>query len=128
MPIGYLVGVALVSWSVACALTSWRRLGPLSELPAIIVNELPFITALLLVASTVLALVDGDLASAGGVAGAVVALLALAGLVEVVRRALRADAALHNDGRAKRPWGRIVHAPFLAARRDVVRVRGLAYG
>ena len=82
----------------------------------------------LLVASTVLALIDGDLGSPGGAAGAAVALLALAGLVVIVRRALRAHAALHNAGRPGRPWGRILRAPFFPGRLDVVRVRGLAYG
>jgi acetyl esterase/lipase len=82
----------------------------------------------LLSASTVLAFVDGDLDSAGGAAGAGVALLALAGLVLVVYRATLAHAALHNSGRPRRPWGRILRAPFFPGRRDVVRVRGRAYG
>src|SRR5690242_12581197 len=42
--------------------------------------------------------------------------------------ALRAHAALHNTGRPRRPWGRILRAPFFPGRRDVIRVRGLAYG
>jgi hypothetical protein len=84
--------------------------------------------AYLLIASTVLALAEGDLESPGGAAGAAVALLALAGLVVVVRRELRAHAALQNTGRPKRPWGRILRAPFFPGRLDVVRVRGLAYG
>ena len=46
----------------------------------------------------------------------------------MVRRALRAHAALHNTGRPRRPWGRILRAPFFPGRRNVVRVRGLAYG
>jgi len=82
----------------------------------------------LLIASTVLALVDGDLDSPGGAVGAAVALLALAGLVVVVCRAMRAHAALRNAGRPRRPWGRILRAPFFPGRLDVVRVRGLAYG
>jgi acetyl esterase/lipase len=45
-----------------------------------------------------------------------------------VRRELRAPAALRNAGRPRRPWGRILRAPFFPGRRDVVRVRGLAYG
>ena len=31
-------------------------------------------------------------------------------------------------GRPERPWSRILRAPFFPGRRDVVRVRGLAYG
>jgi acetyl esterase/lipase len=128
MPIGYWWTVAFTSWGVGCALTRWRWLGSLTAIPALVAGELPFIVGYLLIASTVLALVDGDLDSPGGAAGAAVALLALAGLVVVVRRAMRAHAALHNAGRPRRPWGRILRAPFWPGRRDVIRVRGLAYG
>jgi len=128
MPVGYWWTVAVLSWGVACALTRWRRLGPFSKIPALLASELPFIVGYLLIASTVLALADGDLDSPGGAVGAVVALLALAGLVVVVRTALRAHAVLHNAGRPERPWGRILRAPFFPGRREVVRVRGLAYG
>ncbi|MFY9652287.1 hypothetical protein, partial [Trebonia sp.] len=96
MPVGYWWTIALYSWGVVCALTRWRRLGSFSAIPALLASELPFIVGYLLVASTVLALVDGDLDSAGGAAGATVALLALAGLVVIVHRALRAHAALRN--------------------------------
>jgi acetyl esterase/lipase len=128
MPIGYWWTVALVSWGVACALTRWRRLGAYSAIPALLVGELPFIVGYLLIASTVLALVDGDLDSPGGAVGAAVALLALAGLIVVVCRAMRAHAALGNAGRPRRPWGRILRAPFFPGRPDVIRARGLAYG
>ena len=128
MPIGYWFPVALYSWGVVCALTRWRRLGSFSAIPALFTSELPFIIGYLLIASTVLAFADGDLDSTGGAAGAAVALLALAGLVVVVRRALRAHAALRNAGRPGRPWGRILRAPLFPGRLDVVRVRGLAYG
>src|SRR5215469_6815011 len=96
MPIGYWWTVALVSWGVACALTRWWRLGSFSAIPALLASELPFIMGYWLIAWTVLALVDGDLDSPGGAVGAAVALLALAGLVVVVCRAMRADAALRN--------------------------------
>ena len=125
MPIGYWWSVALIFWGVACALTRWRRLGSFSAIPALLASELPFVVGYWLIASTVLALVDGDLDSPGGAAGAAVALL---GLGVVVRRALWAHAALHNTGRPRRPWGRILRAPFFPGRPDVVRVRGLAYG
>ena len=128
MPVGYWWPVALASWGVVCALTRWRRLGSFSAIPALIANELPFIVGYLLIASTVLALVDGDLHSPAGAAGAAVALLALAGLMVVVGSAMRAHAALRNAGRPRRPWGRILRAPFFPGRLDVVRVRGLAYG
>ena len=128
MPFGYLCSVALVSWGVACALTRWRRLGSFSAIPALVVSELPFIVGYLLVASTVLALAEGDLDSPGGIACAAVALLSLTGLVVIVRRALRAHAALNNSGKPRRPWGRILRAPFFPGRPDMVRVRGLPYG
>ena len=128
MPIGYLWTVALVSWGVVCALTRWRKLGSFSAIPALLVSELPFIVGYWLIASTVLALADGDLGSPGGAAGVAVALLALAGLLVVVCRAMRAHVALHNAGRPGRPWGRILRAPFFPGGPDVIRVRGLAYG
>ena len=68
MPIGYLWTVALVSWGVACALTRWRRLGSFAAIPALVVSELPFLVGYLLIASTVLALADGDLGSPAGAA------------------------------------------------------------
>ena len=128
MPVGYLFTVALSSWGVACALARWRRPGAMSAIPALVVNELPFMLGYLLSASTVLALVDGDLDSPAGVAGAGVALLALAGLGVVVHRAMPAHEALHNTGRPRRPWGRILRAPLFPGRRDVVRVRNRTYG
>ena len=128
MPLGYLWAVALVSWGVVCALTRWPRLGPFSAIPALLVSEMPFIVGYLLTASTVLALAEGDLDSPGGAVGAAVALLALAGLVVIVRRALRAHTAMRTAGKPRRPWGRILRAPFFPGRRDVARVRGLAYG
>ena len=102
MPVGYWWTVAVVSWGVACALTRWPRLGPFAAIPALVASELPFIVGYLLIASTVLALADGDLDSPGGAAGAAVALLALAGLVVVVRRATaRArGAAQHRQAEA----------------------------
>ena len=127
MPIGYWWTVAVVSWGVGCALTRWHRLGWFAAIPALLVSELPFIVGYLLMGSTGLAFVEGDLDSPGGAAGAGAALLALAGLVVVVGRALRAHAALGNAGRPRRPWGRILRAPFFPGRLGVVRVRGLAY-
>jgi acetyl esterase/lipase len=126
MPVGYWCAVA--GWGVACALSRWRRLGSFSAIPALLASELPFLLGYYLIASSVLALVDGDLDSAAGVAGAVVALLAVAGLTVVVCRALRAHAALSNAGRPGRPWGRIMRAPFFPGRLEVSRVRGLRYG
>src|SRR5581483_8278139 len=112
MPVGYWWTVATVSWGVGCALTQWRRLGWLSAMPALITSELPFIVGYFLIASTGLALAEGDLGSPGGAAGTAAALLALAGLVVLVSRAMRAHAALRNIGPPRRPWGRLLRAPF----------------
>jgi acetyl esterase/lipase len=117
-----------VGWAAACALTSWRRLGLLAQIPALVVNELPFLAGYLLIASTALALAQGDLDSAGGVIVGVAVVVVLAGLVVIVRRALRADAALGNPTTARRPWRRILTAPLPAVRRDVVRIRNISYG
>jgi acetyl esterase/lipase len=128
MPIGLLVPVVLVGWGTACALSSWRRLGGLARVPALVTNELPFLAGYLLIASCALALALGDLASLGGVIVGVAALVVLLGLVVIVRRSLRADAALHNPTPVRRPWRRILMAPLPAFRRDVVRVTNLSYG
>jgi hypothetical protein len=98
MPLGYIFAVAILSWGVACALTRWSMLGLLAAIPALLGNELPFLVAYLLIADTVLAWTEGDLATPGGAAAAGVALLVLAGLVLVVRRAMRAHAAMGNTG------------------------------
>jgi acetyl esterase/lipase len=128
VPVGLLVPVVLVGWGTACALTCWRRLGAVARVPALVTNELPFLGAYLLVASTALALAQGDLGSVGGVVVAVAAVVVLLGLAVIVRRALRADAALGNAAPARRPWGRILLAPLPAFRHDVVRIRNLSYG
>ena len=128
MPIGYWFPVALYSWGVVCALTRWRRLGSFPAIPALLASELPFIVGYLLVALTVLALIDGDLGSPGGAAGAAVALLALAGLPG---HSAPCDARTRGVRNASRRGGR--QAVSCAPRSPpagslVVRVRGLAYG
>jgi acetyl esterase/lipase len=128
MPIGLLVPVALVGWGAACALTCWRRLGVVARVPALVTNELPFAAAYLLVASLALALAQGNLDSVGGVVVGTAAVVVLAGLAVIVRRALRADRALGNPEQSSRPWARTMLAPLPAFRRDVERIRNLHYG
>jgi len=128
MPIGLLVPFVLVGWSTACALTSWRRLGGVARVPALVVNELPFFAGYLLIASTALAAAQGDLDSVSGVIVGVAVLVVLLGLAVIVRRSLQADAALHNSTPVRRPWRRILMAPLPAFRRDVRRVRNLSFG
>jgi Prolyl oligopeptidase family len=152
VPFGYLFTTALL------ALATWFALAPprprqssptnksywLGFLP----NELPFVAFLLLLASTLLALAQGDLATPVGWVGFALAVLASVGLVIVVRRALRTgpviDRAL-NEGlgtdwrseidpelatrlRRRLPLARILFAPILHRRRDVERVANISYG
>ena len=128
MPIGLLVPVVLVGWGTASALTCWRRLGALVRLPALVTNELPFAAAYLLIVSMALALAQADLDSVGGAIIGVAAVVVLAGLAVIVRRALRADHALGSVDRPPRPWTRILRAPLRAFRRDVAVTGDLSYG
>jgi acetyl esterase/lipase len=128
VPIGLLVPVVLVGWGAACALTCWRRLGPLARVPALVTNELPFAAAYLLVVSLALALAQGDLGSVGGVVNGAAAGVVLVALAAIAFRALRADRALGNPERPSRSWTRILLAPLPAVRRDVERIRNLRYG
>jgi acetyl esterase/lipase len=127
MPVGLLVPVVLVGWGAACALTRVRRLGGVVRVPALVTSELPFLGGYLLIASTALALAQGDLDSVGGVVVGVAALVVVLGLVLIVGRALRADAALGNPTPARRPWRRILVAPLPAFRPGVVRIGDLPY-
>ena len=70
LPIGYLITVALAAWCTLFALAPPR---PAHSSPSnvsfwfgYLVNELPFLVFYWLLASTVLALVQGDLGSTGG--------------------------------------------------------------
>jgi len=128
VPVGLLVPVVLVGWGTACALTRWQRLGRVAQIPALVANELSFFGGYLLIASVALALAQGDLDSLWGVIVGATALVVLAGLVVIVGRALRADAALGNPRPARRPWRRILMAPLPAFRREVVRISDLSYG
>jgi acetyl esterase/lipase len=128
MPIGLLVPVVLVGWAAVCALTCWGWLGVFGRVPALVVNELPFAAGYLLIASIALALAQGDLDSVGGVVVGVAGMVVLVGLCVIVRRALRADQALGITDPPPKPWGRILRAPLPAFRREVVRMRNLAYG
>jgi len=84
-----------------------------------------------LAASSVLAFVQGDLASPGGLVAFAVAVLTAAGLAVLIRRALATGAVLRRAlaadagielPPARRPWAHILLAPFAVRRRDVVRV------
>jgi acetyl esterase/lipase len=128
MPYGLLIGVLIVAWGVACALTRWSRLGVAARIPALVVSEMPFAFGYLVTASTILALVQGGLDSPGGVVVAALVAAVLLGLVVIVRRALRAHRVLRNPDPPRRPWGQILRAPLPASRRGIVAVRNLSYG
>jgi hypothetical protein len=99
MPIGYLVTSSLLACGVLGALAPPRRpfiVGALSFVAGFALSELPFIAAAWLVVSTVLALDQTGLGSLVGIAAAAVAILAMAGLLLVVRRALLTGPALER--------------------------------
>ena len=157
MPIGYLVNVGLLASCTLFALTPPRprQTSPsnLSFWFGFLANELPFIALYLLVASTLLAIGQGDISRAdldspgGWVTFAVVA-LTIVGLGLVAWRGLRAGPAVEhalNEGlgatwrrtvddgksagaRRRLPLARILFAPFIFRRRDVQRVRNISYG
>jgi len=147
MPIGYPI-TTLVACGVLGALAPPRRpfiLGVLSFVAGFALNELPFIAAAWLVASTLLALDQTGRGSPVGVAAAVVAVLAMPGLVLIVRRALLTGPALERaltdglgagwrrDVGAARSGrrvisGRVLFAPFWMRRPGVTRIANLRYG
>lgn len=148
MPIGYLVTTSLVACGVLGALAPPRRpfiVGALSFVAGFALNELPFIAAAWLAVSTLLALDQTGLGSPVGVAAVVVAILAMAGLLLVVRRALLTGPVLEQaltiglgagwrgsvgDARTRRRImsGRVLFAPFLMRRSGVTRIANLSYG
>lgn len=152
VPFGYLWTVLLLGWCTVFALAPPRprRSSPsnLSYRFGFLVNELPFVALYSLFASTGLAVAEGDIGSAVSWVALAVAVVTPAGLVVVVRRALRAGPAVEqalNDGlgagwrtaidaglaaglRRRLPWARILFTPLLVGRRDVERVANLRYG
>ncbi|MFF2268793.1 alpha/beta hydrolase [Cellulosimicrobium cellulans] len=146
-PIGYVVVVAVVGWCTFFAVVAPRRphvLARASWIFGMVVNEVPFLAIYLVVASTALAAVEGDLRTTGGRVTAGAAVVVTAGLVVVAWRGIRSDRSVRRalaEGlgpdwrdrldaplRRHRPWARILLTPFVRSRRDVERVRNIAYG
>jgi acetyl esterase/lipase len=141
MPIGYVIPVVLIAFCTTVAVIGPR---PPHSTPSywgywatFQINEQPFVAFYLLAIPTVLAFAQGDLASPGGLAAFAVAVLTVAGLAVLVRRALRAGPAVRRalaDGAGidlplrRRPWAHILFAPLSVRRRDVTRVSNIAYG
>jgi acetyl esterase/lipase len=144
MPIGYLIATTLVASCTVVALAPPRpRHSSPSNLSywfGFLVNELPFVAFYWLLASTVLALGQGDLNSPVGWVAFGIAVLATVGLVVVAWRGLRAQPAVDRALterlgagaavrlRSRPPLARILFAPFFFRRRDVERIANVPYG
>ncbi len=153
MPIGYLVTVALVASGTLSALAPPRRpraLVRMSWLSSAVINELPFVALVLLLAATGLAIGEGDVDSPGGWVLVGVAVLTMLGLLVVARRGLRAvpalddalseglgpgwraaiDAEMAAGLRRRLPLARILLWPFPGLSRPgaVERVANIVYG
>jgi acetyl esterase/lipase len=151
VPIGYLWTVTVLALGTVLALAPVRLpgiLGALSFRLGLLVSELPFVVFALLLASTVLALGQGDIDSAAGWVVLGAAVLTAVGLGVVVWQALRArpvvdralreglgagwraavDPGMAGRLRRRRPYARILVRPVLVRRRDVERLADLSYG
>jgi acetyl esterase/lipase len=151
VPIGFLVTVGLVAWCTLLALVPLRRpfvLGAVSVFFGLVLNELPFVALYYLLASTLLVIGQVNVGSPGGGAAAGLAVLAVAGLVVVTWRGLRAgpaagralseglgagwradlDAGMAAGLRRRLPLARILLGPVFFRRRDVERVASISYG
>lgn len=140
MPFGYLFTTMVIAWGTFFAIAARpprrSKRSSLSYWFGFALNELPFLAFFWLLASTLLALGQGDLTTPIGLVGLGIALAATAGLVVVVRRSLRArptvEAALAEsigvDLRIRLPWARILFAPFTFRHRAVERLSDIRYG
>src|SRR6187397_2728315 len=140
MPFGYLITTALMAVLVVFAVAPARprQSSPmhLSFWLGFMVNELPFLAFYVLAASTALAIGQCDIANPVGWIGLGLAVLATAGLVVVVLRAMRTgaavDKALNAAGlppRAPRRLSlRVFLWPFPVPHPGVQRISNIAYG
>ena len=151
MPVGYLIGSLFLAETTALALWPRPTRGPRPTAAYVLetaANENPFLLFYLLVASTVLAVAQGDVATPLGWVSLAVCVATTAGLAVVVARGLAARAALdgalasalgahwrdalHPELATQiRPhWsiGRALVSPVRIPSPSVRRVRGLEYG
>lgn len=137
LPYGYLITVVLLAVGTLFALAAPRRPRPLAMLSfyiAVVLGELPFLALAWLLADTVLALVQGDLASPAAAGTAVVALVGLGvGLGLMIWRGRQALPAVRRAMGAvpvsrRLPYGRILFRPFFRRHRAVERIPGRSYG
>ena len=93
IPIGYIFPVLLLAWCTWWAVMPLRTpgfFGPLSFYSALVINELPFLALLWLIAINILALSEGDIHSSIGWAAFGIAILTVVGLVVIVQRSFQA--------------------------------------
>jgi len=151
MPIGYLITIALMALAMLLALVPLDRPAPLrtaSWTLGSIVNESPFVAFYWILAATLLALTQGDLATPVGWIALGIACATFLGTPILVRRSLEARPAVETalaDGlgpgwrdaidptlaaqfRHGLPWLRILFAPLPFLHRGVARTRNLSYG
>jgi acetyl esterase/lipase len=143
MPIGYLITTGLMAALTGCAVLApvpaRARSSRLRHWLGFMINELPAIGIAWLVASTLLAWSEGDLASPVGLVGLAVAVLAVLGLGVIARWGLQAGGAVERAldealpaaatprRRAPADAAGLV-APLAVRRRGVERVADIAYG
>jgi len=146
-PVGYLITVAITAWCTFFAVVAPRRpnlLAKSSWFFGMIINEVPFLAIYILIASTVLAAVEGDLNQLPGRIAAGAAGVVIAGLCVAAWRGVRSDRAVERalaqglgadwgDSvtvplRRHRPWVRILLVPFVRSRIDVERIKDIRYG
>lgn len=139
--VGYLVTVVLAVLIAVFCLVRIRGPKPLfyfSYRLGLVFNEIPHVALYALIASTVFAFSQGDIATTAdqvnvGVAGAAavgLAVVALRGMrtAPVVRNALDDALGAGTATHRRPPLARILVRPFLRRRRDVKRVPNLSYG
>jgi acetyl esterase/lipase len=141
VPFGYLTTTTLMAvltfFAVAPPRPEHSSPSNLGYWLGFLVNELPFIAFYWLVASTVLAGVQGDLTSTVGLIALAIAVLASGGLVVILRRGLRAGPTVESALREADPTARLsrrlpvaplLFAPFSVRSGSVERIANIEYG
>ena len=140
--------IALFTLLAVAPIRRPRRLAVFSWITSCAPNEVPFLFLYLIVFSTIPGFVGGNLSTRRGQIALAVTVLTVAGLVVVIRRALRSgpavnraladalgprwrsqiDPALAARLRRHLPWARILTIPWMFGRHDVERIADIAYG
>jgi hypothetical protein len=147
IPIGYVATTAFLAWCTFFAVVAPRRPRPLATLSfwfGMVLNEVPFLGILALIASTDLAAAQDDLGSTTAEVTVAVAAVTTAGLAVSAWQGVHADQAVAralDEGlgtgwrdrvrvplRRHRPWLRIVLLVGFMRRRGVRRIPDISYG